>query len=104
MSLSPYGPEFELEAGEVACDVHGEPARALELLPQFAAALELEVVESRVIGDLTRRDRQRAKRNARQLQVHLYLGGQDVVSPGITGAMIGGMLAAAAKQPGHCTF
>ncbi len=29
----------------------------------------------------------------------LYLGGQDVVSPGITGAMIGGMLAAAAIDP-----
>src|SRR5205814_5796214 len=65
----PDGPQLELERGEVAAHVQCEAAAALELLPQLAAAVELEVVEAGVEGQLSRRRRQRAQRDAGQLQV-----------------------------------
>src|SRR5262245_2266343 len=50
-----HRPELELEAGELARDVHRERPRLFGHLPEIAAPLQLEVEESRVIGDLPRR-------------------------------------------------
>src|SRR5262249_44876599 len=65
-----HRPELELEAGELARDVHRERPRLLGHLPEIPAALQLEVEEARVIGDLPRRYRQAAQHDARQVQVH----------------------------------
>src|SRR5690349_25107667 len=70
-SLAADRPELQLEARKLARDVHREAARALELLPQLVVAgVELEVVEARVVRDLSRRYRQGPQADARQLQVH----------------------------------
>src|SRR5258708_2911506 len=56
------GPELQLQAGELASDVHGHAPGTFELLPQLVVAgFELEVVEARVVGDLARGHRQRAQ-------------------------------------------
>src|SRR5437762_1301744 len=67
--LAPDGPELERQPREVAGDVHRHSPRARELTPQVVRLIELEVHEARVKRDLSRRNRHRVHRHARQLQV-----------------------------------
>jgi hypothetical protein len=55
MALPAYRPEFELQARELARHVDRNTTRHAQLLPQLATRLELEVLESSVIGNLPRR-------------------------------------------------
>src|SRR5262245_30295447 len=64
-----HRPELELEPGELAGDVHGQRPRLLRHFPEIAGAVQLEVEESRVVGDLTRRYRQAAQCDPRQVQI-----------------------------------
>src|SRR5262245_17434817 len=65
-----HRPELELEPGEIAGDLHGKRPGLLGHLPEIAAAVELEVEEPRVVGDLARRHRQAAQHDPRQVEVH----------------------------------
>src|SRR5687767_11790900 len=67
--LAADGPEFQRQARELAGQVHGNPARVLELAPEVMCLIQLEVRETGVERDLSRRDRQRMHRHAGQLQV-----------------------------------
>src|SRR4051794_5070340 len=49
--------------------MHRDAARLLELGPKLAARLKLEIIEARMIGNLSRRDRQWPQRNSRELHV-----------------------------------
>ena len=51
-------PELEFEPGKVASHGQGQAAVALDLLPQLAAAVKLEVVETGVEWQLSGGDRQ----------------------------------------------
>src|SRR3954452_24134282 len=57
-------PQPHLQIGEFPCHMDGKPTRCLHLLPMRAVAIQLEVSRSRVERNLSRRDRQRAHRNA----------------------------------------
>src|SRR5215470_14266345 len=63
-------PELEREPGKITRHVHRERRRLLELRPQVAAPLELEVSEAGVVRNLARRYRHRVQPNAGKLQVH----------------------------------
>src|SRR6267142_6110631 len=65
-----HRPELELEAGELARDMHRERPRLLGQFPEIAAAVQLEVEEPRVKGDLPRGHRQAAQRDSWQIEVH----------------------------------
>src|SRR5882724_1987681 len=64
-----HRPELELEAGELARDMHRERPRLLGQFPEIAASVQLEVEEPRVKGDLPRGHRQAAQRDPRQIEV-----------------------------------
>src|SRR5512140_298836 len=65
-----HGPQLELERRELARHMQREAAAAFELLPEFTAALELEVVEAGMERQLAWRRGQQPQRHARQVQVH----------------------------------
>jgi len=90
--LAEFGRRFPALAPMIRCHVLSTPLSTTAFTgSQRGSIYGLETTPRRFLSDSLR---------ARTPVPGLFLAGQDVASPGITGAMMGGVLAAAAIEPG----
>ncbi|MNM81015.1 hypothetical protein D3C81_930020 [compost metagenome] len=85
MLFTPDGPELQMQLGEIAGDMEAEATAAAQALPRGVVAVEFEVAEAGMEGQVAWRHRQGDQGDARQLQADQPaqgLAGADLDLPG----------------------